>query len=107
MAYTNALKNSTSKLNLNEIEHTDLFYYTAYANFAKAYDLIKRVPNFKEVDKAAGKNAYSNGMKLYLRFLEQREPISGESLTANHTQQSVESEPSSFANQSTSSSKKR
>jgi hypothetical protein len=63
-AYTNALKNSTGKLNLGDVVHIDLFYYTNYDSFKEAHTIITSASNFNEVDIAAGNKAYSNGMLL-------------------------------------------
>lgn len=70
-AYTTALKNATEKLNLGDTVHTDLFYYTTPEEFAEARDIILNAPNFEEVDLAAGNKSYSNGIKLYAKFLDQ------------------------------------
>jgi hypothetical protein len=70
-AYTTALKNYTGKLNLGDVVHTDLFYYTNFETFEEAYNIITSAPNFKEIDSAAGNGAYSNGLKLYARFLKE------------------------------------
>ncbi|MBS4025651.1 MAG: EVE domain-containing protein [Clostridia bacterium] len=71
IAYTNALKNATSKLNLGEATKTDLFYYTNSESFDEVYNIITSAPNFQEVDIAAGNKAYSNGMILYAKFLKE------------------------------------
>jgi len=70
-AYTNALKNATTKLNLGNVTQTDLFYYTNSEAFEETYNIITSAPNFNEVDKAAGNKAYSNGMILYTKFLKE------------------------------------
>ncbi len=70
-AYTNALKNSTAKLNLKEITQTDLFYYTTSEDFEEVYNIIKNAPNFNEVDLAAGNKAYSIGLVMYAKFLKE------------------------------------
>jgi hypothetical protein len=72
-AYTNSLKNATSKLHINDITQTDLFYVTSVAEFEKIYQTITSAPNFHEVDVAAGNKAYSNGLVLYLKFLKDLE----------------------------------
>lgn len=46
-AYTNALKNSTAKLNLDNVVHTDLFHYTAPEEFEEVYQKITSAPNFR------------------------------------------------------------
>lgn len=69
-AYATALKNATARLNLGDAVYSDLFYYTTPEEFAEARKIILNAPNFDEVDKAAGR-AYSNGMNLYAKFLEQ------------------------------------
>ncbi|WP_407314238.1 AAA family ATPase [Desulfosporosinus sp. SB140] len=70
-AYSNALKNATIKLKLNDIEQTDLFYYSSSSEFAQVYNKIISAPNFEDVDTSAGNKAYSNGMILYSKFLEE------------------------------------
>ena len=70
-AYTNALKNSTAKLNLDNNIHYDLFYYILPEKFEEAYSVITNAPGFNEIDLAAGNRAYSNGMILYKRFLKE------------------------------------
>lgn len=72
-AYTNALKNSSAKLKLQQLVQTDLFYITSVEKFNKTHHILTSAPNFKEVDIAAGNKAYSNAMVLYSRFLEERE----------------------------------
>ncbi|SDI53565.1 Mrr N-terminal domain-containing protein [Desulfosporosinus hippei DSM 8344] len=67
-SYSNALKNSTIKLKLSDLEHTDLFYYSSSAEFAQVYNQIISAPNFKDVD-SAGNKAYSNALALYSKFL--------------------------------------
>lgn len=68
-AYSNALKNSTIKLKLSDIEQTDLFYYSSSSAFAQVYNKIISAPNFENIDIAAGNKAYSNGLILYSKFL--------------------------------------
>ena len=72
-AYSTALKNSTVKLGLGDEVLGDLFYYTNVAEFEKAHEIILASSNFEEVDISAGNKAYSNGMVLYRRFLEEYE----------------------------------
>lgn len=68
-AYTTALKNATARLGLDDGVYSDLFYYTSTDEFEAAHKTILAVPNFDEVDTAAGNKSYSNGMVLYGRFL--------------------------------------
>lgn len=70
-AYSNALKNSTAKLNLGEAVLADLFYYTSFEAFEEVHNIITSAPNFERVDITAGNKAYSNGMILYARFLKE------------------------------------
>lgn len=70
-AYTNALKNSTSKLKLSDDIKSDLFYYISSDEFNNAHKIIISAPNFEEVDIAAGNKAFSNGMVLYARYLKE------------------------------------
>jgi MoxR-like ATPase len=72
-AYTNSLKNATSKLNLDDLPETDLFHITSVPAFEKVYKTITSAPNFHEVDLAAGNKAYSNGLVLFSRFLKDLE----------------------------------
>lgn len=67
--YAFQLKNSTAKLNLGNSVFSDLFYYTSPSEFETAINLIYTAPNFEEIDQTAGNRAYSNGIKLYERFL--------------------------------------
>ncbi|MBP1743825.1 MAG: GTPase subunit of restriction endonuclease [Firmicutes bacterium] len=69
--YTNALKSATSKLNLVDINQTDLFYYTSYETFEEAHNIIKSAPNFNDVDVATSNRSYSSAMILYSRFLKE------------------------------------
>lgn len=76
-AYASQLKNATAKLNLGSAVNTDLFTYTSFDEFEKACQLIVAASNFKEVDSAAGNKAYSNGIKLYGKFLKERDKGGG------------------------------
>lgn len=69
--YTNALKNSTEKLKLENIHITDMFYYTTIESFNEIYEIIKNAPNFKDIDINAGNAAYSQGLFLYSKFLQE------------------------------------
>ncbi|AZK45397.1 AAA family ATPase [Paenibacillus lentus] len=69
--YSSSLKNSTAKLNLVGEIHHDLFNYFSYDEFEEVREVILAAPNFEEVDLAAGNKAYSNGMKMYARFLKE------------------------------------
>ena len=72
-AYTNALKNSTAKLDLGDAEvYTDLFEYTSAEEFVKVHKLILAAPDFDEVNQAAGNQAYKYGMLHYINFLKER-----------------------------------
>lgn len=72
-AYMNALKNSTAKLDLDDARvNTDLFQYTSAKEFEEAHKLILAAPNFDEVNKAAGNQAYTYGMLHYIKFLRER-----------------------------------
>lgn len=69
-AYMTALKNSTAKLDLGDAEvYLDLFQYTSAYEFEEAHKLILAAPNFDEVNKAAGNQAYKYGMLTYITFL--------------------------------------
>jgi len=70
-AYTHALKNSTSKLNNNEITQTDLFNITSPSEFEEVYKIITSSPNFKDIDKLNGNHAYSKGLEYYSKFLKE------------------------------------
>ena len=73
VAYSYALQNSTSKLNLNEDVQADLFNYSEVDEFEKAYQKILYAPDFEKVDTMAGNKAYSNGLVLFERFLKELE----------------------------------
>ena len=68
-SYITALKNSTKKLEIPNLEYDDLFYYTSLDSFKQIYPKILNHPKFPEVDLASANKAYSCGMKLYLKFL--------------------------------------
>lgn len=72
-AYTNALKNSTPKLNLHQVSQKDLFTITSYKEFNEIHQVITSAPNFAQVDLAAGNKAFSNSMILYSKFLKELE----------------------------------
>lgn len=74
-AYTTALKNSTAKLTLGDEVSADLFYYISEEEFVEACNKIMAAPNFQEIDKAAGNKAYSIGLTMYRKFLQElKEP---------------------------------
>jgi len=70
-SYTSALKNSTSKLRLEDSVLSDLFYYTSLEEFEAAKKIILDAPNIGEIDIAAGNKSYSNGIIQYTRFLKE------------------------------------
>ncbi|MDL2226932.1 AAA family ATPase [Deltaproteobacteria bacterium OttesenSCG-928-M10] len=72
-AYAGALKNATAKLKGLDGIWTNLFKYTDYEEFENIRQQILDAPNFEEVDVAAGNKAYSNGIKMYKRFLKDME----------------------------------
>ncbi|WKA58294.1 AAA family ATPase [Planococcus shenhongbingii] len=72
-AYTNALRNSSAKLQLKELPQTDLFHITSFEQFKKIHNMLKSAPNFEEIDIKAGNKAYSNSMVLYSKFLKELE----------------------------------
>ncbi|HOO64835.1 MAG TPA: EVE domain-containing protein, partial [Synergistaceae bacterium] len=71
--YAGALRSTTAKLDLEEPLQGNLFTYTSLDDFLRAYAIIQRAPNLKEVEAAAGNKAYSRGMVLYKGFLEELE----------------------------------
>lgn len=71
--YTHALKNSTSKLDVEQLSQTDLFNINSSEEFNEIHQLLLSLPDFKKVDKEASNGAYSNAMILYSRFLKERE----------------------------------
>lgn len=75
LQYTSSLKNTTAKFGNLDIKDTDLFNYDNLEEFEKVHNILKLHPRFEEVDKSAGNKAYSNGMKMYLRFLKERQGI--------------------------------
>lgn len=68
-AYASALKNATAKLKGLDGIWTNLFKYTDLDEFENISQQILDAPDFEEVDIAAGNRAYSNGIKMYKRFL--------------------------------------
>ncbi|SHO44068.1 AAA family ATPase [Anaerocolumna xylanovorans] len=70
--YTSALRHTTAKLKDLDIESADLFQYDTYEKFIKVYQILIRHPMMREIELADGNKAYSNGMKMYLKFLQER-----------------------------------
>ncbi|MEH7333955.1 AAA family ATPase [Neobacillus drentensis] len=70
-SYINALKNASSKLELENIQQTDLFYITNSTEFEDIYPILTSAPNFDEVDWATSKKAFSNALILYSKFLKE------------------------------------
>lgn len=73
--YTSALKNSTAKFKNLRIKNTDLFNYDTVEEFEKVHNMLISRPDFEDIDTSSGNKAYSNGMKMYLRFLRERQGI--------------------------------
>jgi len=71
--YTSSLKNTTAKFGKLDIKNTDLFNYDTLEEFEKVHNMLKTHPNFEKIDLSAGNKAYSNGMKIYLHFLKERQ----------------------------------
>lgn len=71
--YVSSLKNDTTKLGKIDIKSTDLFNYDTFEEFMKVQNMLKEHPKFEEIDLSAGNKAYSNGVKMYLRFLQARQ----------------------------------
>lgn len=80
--YIYALKVATAKLDDIQIETTNLFHYTTLQSFSDVYDIISEAPNFKTVKSKFGGGAYSAGLKLYKKFLSERE---GDHISADPT----------------------
>lgn len=68
--YCAALDKSPSKLEIEKQYKKSIFEYTDVEEFRKAKDRIDKAPNFKTVNKDAGKQSFSSAMKLYEKFLE-------------------------------------
>lgn len=73
--YASSLKSTTAKFKNLNIRNTDLFNYDTFEEFKEVHDVIIKQPNFEEIDISAGNKAYSNGMKMYLRFLKEKQDI--------------------------------
>ncbi|ULQ60421.1 hypothetical protein K7I13_03680 [Brucepastera parasyntrophica] len=70
-SYCSALKNSSAKLSqLPSGIQKDLFEYSDTNEFLKVKAIIEKQPDFDEVDIAAGHRAFSAGMELFQRFLQ-------------------------------------
>lgn len=72
VAYTNALRSSSAKLQVKELPETDLFNITSFETFEEIHKMLLAAPNFQDVDLKAGNKAYSNSMVLYSKFLKER-----------------------------------
>lgn len=73
-AYAGQLKNATPKLNLlNGTVNANLFSYASFDEFEKISQIILAAPNLKEVDRKAQNGAYSSGIKMYGKFLKERD----------------------------------
>jgi len=68
-AYSNAMRNSPSKLDLGDDVLPDLFYYTSAEEFEEARKKILASPNFTAAEEEAGNSFFSCGMELYSQFL--------------------------------------
>lgn len=73
--YKSSLKNATAKFGNLDIRSSDLFNYDSLEEFETVHNLLKAHPKFEDIDLAAGNKAYSNGMKMYSRFLKERHGI--------------------------------
>lgn len=85
--YTSSLKNATTRLGKIDIMSSDLFDFHTVKEFEKAQNIIKAHPKYEEIDLSAGNKNYSNGMKLYLQFLKEREGKASSTLEDNLEQQ--------------------
>ncbi|MGO1058536.1 AAA family ATPase [Planococcus sp. FY231025] len=74
--YSNALRSSSAKLQIQNLPITDLFKITSSKEFEEVHKVLIAAPNFKEVDEKAGNKAYSASMALYLKYLKEREESS-------------------------------
>jgi 5-methylcytosine-specific restriction protein B len=70
--YTDALKNTTAKLELDGSVRLDLFGYTSLLDFKNARKKIFAAKNFEEVNQGT-EGGFSAAMKLYARFLKDKE----------------------------------
>lgn len=70
-AYISALKNSTAKLALTQMNIvTDLFFYSEPDEFRLVYEIILSAPNLTDINKSARNGAYTTALPLYLEFLQ-------------------------------------
>ena len=70
--YVNCLKNGTAKLDLGNEVFSDLFQYTSTTEYAVARSKIINAPDFETVNRSYGNSAYSTGLGLYGKFLEEK-----------------------------------
>ena len=72
--YCYALKSSIPKLNIqNHSIHNNLFGYNDFSEFKDIVQIIKSLPNYKEIDIKAGNGAFNAGLAKYQEFLEEKD----------------------------------
>ena len=71
-AYCSALSKSPEKLEgIDDDCKRSIFVYDDVGEFSIVHEIIKKAPNFDEVNKAAGNQAFKYGMIKYQEFLQQ------------------------------------
>jgi len=71
-AYCSALSKSPEKLEgIDDDCKRSIFVYDDVGEFSIVHEIIKKAPNFDEVNKAAGNQAFKYGMNKYQEFLQQ------------------------------------
>ncbi|MDR2870360.1 MAG: hypothetical protein LBV04_07920 [Deferribacteraceae bacterium] len=71
-SYTWNLRSCATKLTNVSILHTNMFEYESLPAFLKDMESIQNATNFEEID-LEGHRAFSNALKRYKEFLEERE----------------------------------
>ncbi len=69
--YSTLLKNGPSKLDLGNDVLPNLFFYTSAGEFEEARKKILASPDFPAVDEMTRNNAFTYGMEMYGRFLQE------------------------------------
>ncbi|SOC17813.1 McrB family protein [Pseudobutyrivibrio ruminis] len=67
--YASSLANDASKLEMLNIENTNLFHYIIYAEFKDIKAIIESCPNYKEVDEK-NNNTFRNAILKYSEYLD-------------------------------------
>lgn len=69
--YVDALQNFAKNIEALQRFHRNLFVYDHLLEFTKVMELIRRAPNFKEINKKRSNGTLSAAMKRYLDFLKE------------------------------------